>query len=65
VAVDVSAAMLHQLHESARALDLANIECAQSGFLNYEHRVGKPNGWSGTAPAVFSCLVSCRRPDRW
>ena len=38
VAVDVSAAMLHQLHESARALDLANIECAQSGFLTYEHQ---------------------------
>src|SRR5258706_11103143 len=38
VAVDVSPVMLATLRQKAAQLGIANIECAQRGFLSYEHQ---------------------------
>jgi SAM-dependent methyltransferase len=58
VAVDVSSAMLASLRESAARLALENVECAQGGFLTYEHR-GDP------ADFVYSRNVLHHLPDFW
>jgi SAM-dependent methyltransferase len=58
VAVDVSAPMLEQLRERARANGLANVEAVQSGFLTYRHR-GEP------ADFAYSRNALHHLPDFW
>lgn len=58
VAVDVSVPMLTLLREKAQRLGIKNVECAQSGFLTYEHR-GDP------ADFVYSRNALHHLPDFW
>jgi ubiquinone/menaquinone biosynthesis C-methylase UbiE len=58
VAIDVSAPMLEQLRERARARNLTNIETVQSGFLTYRHR-GEPADFAYSRNALHHV------PDFW
>jgi SAM-dependent methyltransferase len=58
VAVDVSAPMLEQLRQRAKARRLANVETVQSGFLTYRHR-GEPADFAHSRNALHHL------PDFW
>ena len=58
LAVDISPAMLAILRERAAQAGLSNIECAQAGFLSYEHS-GPP------VDAVFTRNALHQLPDFW
>ncbi|HET9110215.1 MAG TPA: methyltransferase domain-containing protein [Ktedonobacterales bacterium] len=58
IAVDVSPAMLTALQARGQQLGLRNVECAQAGFLSYEH-VGAP------ADFVYSRHALHHLPDFW
>jgi SAM-dependent methyltransferase len=58
VAVDVSPAMVAVLRARAERLGLANVDCVQRGFLNYEHS-GDP------ADFVYSRNALHHLPDFW
>lgn len=57
-AVDVSPAMLEFLREQADAAGLANLTCAQAGFLSYDH-VGPP------VDGVYTRHALHQLPDFW
>jgi SAM-dependent methyltransferase len=58
VAVDVSPTMFERLAAQVERLGLRNVECAQAGFLSYDHR-GAP------ADFVYSRHALHHLPDFW
>jgi ubiquinone/menaquinone biosynthesis C-methylase UbiE len=58
IAVDVSAAMLAHVRRTADESAVANLECVQAGFLDYEHR-GSP------ADVVYTRNALHQLPDFW
>jgi ubiquinone/menaquinone biosynthesis C-methylase UbiE len=58
IAVDLSAAMLAHLRRTADESAVANLECVQAGFLDYEHH-------GGPADVVYTRNALHQVPDFW